>query len=158
MSASRLNRPLERRDLLLAAPVVVGVVWGVKQLLAPDYDVCPICLGERATSCGAPGCNRGSVPCAGACLKPDTPGWQRMTVANHRPDELWMRFVHDDGSWTAWSQNHIGEVVEKVDGRWVNRGRCPRCRGTAKEPCPACQGRNACPRCRGAGVVRRLLW
>jgi len=68
-----------------------------------------------------------------------------------------MRFIHDDGSWTAWSQYHVGEVIEKVNGRWVSKGKCLVCGGKATEPCPACRGRTFCQRCSGEGRVRRYF-
>ena len=48
-----------------------------------------------------------------------------MNVAGHSPNELWMRFDDDDRSWQAWGQAHVGDVIEKINGRWVNQGRGP---------------------------------
>jgi hypothetical protein len=153
--SNRVRHALGRRELLFAIPVVLAGAWGVKRYVMPEYDVCPACGGERVESCGAPGCTRGRVPCPGPCLKPSSPGWQRMKVAGHGPNQLWMRFVHDDGSWTAWSRNHIGEVIEKVDGRWTNKGKCPTCQGRATQVCPACQAKRTCARCGGEGRLQR---
>ena len=144
-----------RRDWILAALLLCATLWGVKQYLMPEYEVCPACQGSRTASCGAPGCDRGRVPCDGLCLKRDAPGWTHLDVRGHSPDELWMRFYHDDGTWVAWSQAHIGQVIEKVDGRWVNKGTCPICGGTGLKPCPSCHGRLACSKCGGAGRFRR---
>jgi hypothetical protein len=144
-----------RRRLLLALPLCAGVVWGVKQYVMPEYGPCPVCQGRGVVSCGAPGCDHVFVPCDGPCLKKSTPGWRHMNVAGHRPSELWMRFDNDDGTWVAWSQAHIGQVIEKVDGRWVNKGKCPVCGGKGVKPCPRCHAGLACTRCAGTGRIRR---
>jgi hypothetical protein len=81
-----------------------------------------------------------------------------MKVAGHSPSALWKRFDNDDGTWVAWTQAHIGEVIEKVDGRWVNKGKCPMCRGRGAKPCPRCHGQSACNRCAGTGQVRRWFF
>jgi hypothetical protein len=142
------------RWILLAVVLCAAVVWGVKQYVMPDYRVCPTCQGQRWLSCGAPACTHGRVPCDGSCLKRDAPGWVHMNVSGHSPDELWMRFDNDDRTWTAWTQAHVGQAIEKVDGRWVNKGVCPKCQGTGAMPCPSCHGRLACGRCAGVGQVR----
>ena len=55
----------------LAGFLSLGVILGMKQYVMPCYDPCPVCLGQGVVSCGAPGCDRGHVPCDGACLKKD---------------------------------------------------------------------------------------
>jgi len=149
---------LARGRILLALLLGVGAAWSVKQYVMPEYDTCSVCHGRRVVSCGAPGCDQGFVPCDGPCLKRSTPGWMHMKVAGHSPSALWKRFDNDDGTWVAWTQAHIGEVIEKVDGRWVNKGKCPMCRGRGAKPCPRCHGQSACNRCAGTGQVRRWFF
>lgn len=67
--------------------------------------------------------------CPGNCLKLTTPGWQ--TIAGRDPNVRWMKFRESDG-WSAWSTNHVGEVIEFANGRAVNKGKCPICGGTGR--------------------------
>jgi hypothetical protein len=135
------------------------VAWSIEQLYFPMFDDCDFCGKTGALACGAPDCVNGRVRCTAACLKKDDPGWQHMDVAGHSPNELWMRFDNDDHGWKAWSQGHIGELIEKVDGKWVDKGACPVCQGTGRMPCPVCHSSKKCPRCDGAGVTRHwYLW
>lgn len=74
--------------------------------------------------------------CPGNCLKPSTPGWRKMNVPG-KPDHLvWMVFPYKDtgtrGGSEYWSNDHMGEVIEYVNGRPINKGKCPICRGTGK--------------------------
>lgn len=146
------------RWILLTVVLSATVVWGVKQYVMPEYRACPACHGQRWLSCGAPACDHGRVPCDGACLKRSSPGWVHMNVRGHSPDELWMRFYNDDGSWIAWTQAHVGQTIEKVGGRWANKGACPKCQGTGLLPCPNCHSRLACATCAGIGQVRSWLF
>ncbi len=72
--------------------------------------------------------------CPGNCLKPSMPGWHKMNVPG-TPDRLvWMVFPYLDpagkGGSEYWSNDHMGEVIEYVNGRPVNKGKCPICHGT----------------------------
>jgi len=71
-------------------------------------------------------CYRAGV-CPGNCLKANDPRWQHLPGKD--PNELWIKFPFS-GGWNAWSQNHIGQVVEYVNGKPENKGTCPICGGT----------------------------
>jgi len=78
--------------------------------------------------------------CPGNCLKPSMQGWHKMTVAGC-PDRLvWMVYPYLDpagkGGSEYWSNDHMGEVIEYVNGRPVNKGKCPICGGTGKVSLP----------------------
>lgn len=79
--------------------------------------------------------------CPGNCLKPSMPGWRKMSVPG-TPDRLvWMVFPYLEpagkGGSEYWSNDHMGEVIEYVNGRPVNKGTCPICGGTGKVSLPA---------------------
>ena len=80
-----------------------------------------------------------------------------MNVAGHDAKELWQKFQNRQGGYKAWSQAHLGEVVEMQNGEPVNLGPCKVCSGTAHVPCRQCQGtgKTLCLMCRGKGVVPR---
>lgn len=155
--AASNGAPASRGAIAVVVVLLLALVWGGKQYAMPDFVACPDCGGRGVASCGASGCERGEVDCPGTCLRASSPGWQKLNVRGHSADELWMRFVHDDGSWVAWNDSHKGEVIEKVAGRWVNRGRCPVCRGKTRVACAKCQGKVACERCAGLGRLRTWL-
>lgn len=74
--------------------------------------------------------------CPGNCLKPSMKGWRKMKVEG-TPDRLvWMVFPYLDkagkGGSEYWSNDHMGEVIEYVNGRPKNMGKCPICNGTGK--------------------------
>ncbi len=74
--------------------------------------------------------------CPGNCLKPSMPGWRKMNVPG-KPDYLvWMVYPYLDpagkGGSEYWSNDHMGEVIEYVNGRPINKGKCPICGGTGK--------------------------
>jgi len=78
--------------------------------------------------------------CPGNCLKPSMQGWHKMTVPGC-PDRLvWMVYPYLDpagkGGSEYWSNDHMGEVIEYVNGRPVNKGKCPICGGTGKVSLP----------------------
>lgn len=143
------------RSVLLALVGLLVVVLVGQRLLNPVYEPCAACEHTGRVSCGAEGCVHGSVPCPGHCIKADDPGWAPMAVDGHPADELWLRFDNADGSYAAWTRAHVGEVVERVDGRYVNQGRCPICNGTTRVACSACNAARPCPTCRGRGQIRR---
>jgi hypothetical protein len=131
------------------------LVWGLKQALAPNTIPCSTCDGGGGMACGAPGCELGRVSCTGPCLRKDTAGWQTANVPNSPPDLLWKPFYNQDGSIQWVSQNHLGQVMEEVNGRWSLTGNCKVCNGTQRMPCPACQGKKPCPTCGGKGWIRK---
>lgn len=74
--------------------------------------------------------------CPGNCLKPGMKGWRKMKVEG-TPDRLvWMIYPYLDkegkGGYEYWSNDHMGEVIEYVNGRPKNKGKCPICNGTGK--------------------------
>jgi len=69
--------------------------------------------------------------CPGNCLKANDPRWQHMQVAGHAGTDLWIKFPYRGGS-RSWNQNHIGEVIEYVNGMPENKGACPICGGTGR--------------------------
>ncbi len=78
--------------------------------------------------------------CPGNCLKPSMPGWRKMNVPG-KPDRLvWMVYPYLDpegrGGSEFWSNDHMGEVIEYVNGRPINKGVCPICNGTGKVSLP----------------------
>jgi hypothetical protein len=143
------------KSVLVALFFLIFLAWSIRQLVFPTYDVCDVCAGTGVLSCGAPGCVNGKVRCPASCLKRDDPGWQHLDVPGHNPNDLWMRFDNDDGGSTAWTQAHIGELIVKVDGHWVDQGACPVCHATGWIPCPVCHGGKVCPVCKGEGRLRR---
>jgi hypothetical protein len=156
----KVERPKPKTEVpgwlgaLIIVVALVGVYWAAKQLAFPTFHPCEACEGTGILSCGAPGCVHGKVRCPGSCLKKDDPGWFHMEVAGHSPDDLWMRFDNDDGSWQAWNQNHIGDSIVKVNGQWTDEGKCQICGGTGLAPCPVCHAKKLCEVCDGTGRVR----
>jgi hypothetical protein len=69
------------------------------------------------------------VPCPNHCLQLGEGNWIHMHVDGHPDTDLWTKYFNDDGTWTAWTQAHVGQVVEKVNGVYVNQGVCPVCHG-----------------------------
>jgi hypothetical protein len=67
--------------------------------------------------------------CPANCLKANDPRWQRLPDKD--PNELWIRFPFS-GGWAAWSNHHIGDRVEYVNGKPQNLGTCPVCGGTGE--------------------------
>jgi hypothetical protein len=135
-----------------AARTVLWAVLGImllalvgQRLLDPVYEPCAACEHTGRVSCGAEGCVH----------KADDPGWATAAVEGHSPDEQWLRFDNVDGSYASWSRAHVGDAVEMVDGRYVNRGHCPVCAGTTRVACSACNAGRLCPTCRGRGRIRR---
>lgn len=78
--------------------------------------------------------------CPGNCLKLSTPGWKKMNVPGTPSRLVWMVFPYLDpegkGGSEYWSNDHLGEVIEYVNGRPINRGACPICKGSGKISLP----------------------
>ncbi len=117
--------------------------------------VCFQCNGTGMMKCPDPGCKGGLVDCPGPCLKLSRGTWVHMEVANHPPTDLWQKFQQADGTWQAWNQNHVGQVIEMQNGKAVNVGNCPVCGGTAHVKCPVCKGTGevVCTICEGKKIV-----
>jgi hypothetical protein len=77
-------------------------------------------------------CPNGTVPCPNHCLKRETEGWTSMEVEGHPDTDVWMKFRNDDGTTRAYNQQHIGHVIELVNGTYTDTGVCPVCRGTTR--------------------------
>jgi hypothetical protein len=134
---------------------------------------CPTCKGAAQLACTTKKCDHGNIPCPNPrCLKLSDSGWVK------KPDGLrWKRFNGPNGAWWEWSEHHIGQVVDKVNGQWQNLGTCPVCggvstitdpvcRGSSEMPCPTCVKRTKsppcpdkcdagtvqCPTCKGTGL------
>jgi tetratricopeptide (TPR) repeat protein len=69
--------------------------------------------------------------CPGNCLKANDPRWHHAHVQGHPDTDLWIDFHYAHGS-KSWSQNHIGDVIEYVNGEPTNKGTCPICGGTTR--------------------------
>jgi hypothetical protein len=100
-----------------------------------DSKVCVACGGAGTVPCRARDCSGGKLECPGPCLKLSRGEWVHLNVAGHDPNELWQRFPTGNGKYAAWSQGHVGEVIEVQNGQPVNIGRCKICGGTGKVEC-----------------------
>ncbi len=118
---------------------------------------CPACKGAK--TCAVGGCDTGKVSCTGKCLKASSPGWKKKKVDGHSDDELWMEYTWRSAKGThtqAWSQGHIGEVIEVLPGgEPINKGRCEPCGGSSFVACKTCSGTDRCTLCAGAGKLTR---
>jgi hypothetical protein len=115
---------------------------------------CPECTGQGVVVCKVKTCQNGKVICPNSCLKKENGPWVKMKVAGHGPEELWKRYNNPDGTWRAWTQAHIGEVIELKNGKHENSGKCSKCSGTTRVDCQKCKGEPVqCPLCKGAKVV-----
>jgi hypothetical protein len=76
----------------------------------------------------------GTFPCPNHCLQFDTGEWVHLAANGHSDSDLWQKFYNDDGSGGAYSEAHIGHVIKKVNGSWVDTGVCPVCQGKGWVP------------------------
>jgi hypothetical protein len=123
----------------------------------PGEKVCFACKGEGLISCGAPGCVGGKVDCPGPCLKLSRGVWKHLDMPGHAPSDVWQVFrnqVTGKGG-KAWSQVHVGEVIEYQNNEPVNIGKCKICGGTGKVKCEVCKGTGqvSCPICEGKKFI-----
>lgn len=77
-------------------------------------------------------CANGTEACPNNCLKRETEGWRSMDVKGHPPTDVWMTFTDDKGSWVAFNQNHVGHVIQRVNGTPTDVGVCPVCKGSTR--------------------------
>jgi hypothetical protein len=131
----------------VVSPQVSGPKEGVK--------ICFACNGTGTIKCVAPGCVNGMVDCPGPCLKLDRGVWIHMDVPGHPPTDVWQKFNEPDGSYAAYSQNHVGHVIAMQNGKAVDTGPCAICGGSGKVPCKVCKGtgRVTCPICEGQKFI-----
>jgi hypothetical protein len=139
--------------LLLSGVGYMGYVAFHKEYVTVP---CPDCHGTGKASCGAPGCVNGTVPCPNPeCLQFSRGEWIYMHVDGHSDSDQWQKFYNSDGGWEAYSQAHIGHVIQLVNNHWTDMGLCPVCHGTGKAECPVCHGGKLCPTCQGKGTVQK---
>lgn len=67
--------------------------------------------------------------CPNSCLKADDPRWQR-----EKNGTLWIRFYNSPRDYMSWSTHHIGQIIAREGGQWVNKGGCPTCNSTTRVP------------------------
>jgi hypothetical protein len=80
-----------------------------------------------------------------------------MEVAGHDPNELWQKFPNQSGrgGYQAWTQGHVGEVIQYQNGVAVNVGKCKVCGGATKVTCKTCAGtgKQTCEVCQGKKFI-----
>jgi hypothetical protein len=118
-----------------------------------ELKTCFNCDGTGKVGC--PNGKDGDMDCPGPCLKLSKGKWEHLEVDGHLPTDLWQKFTKADGSWSAWNQNHVGDVIEYQNGNPVDIGKCKICGGTGKVKCTICagSGKITCPICDGQRVV-----
>ncbi|HXI73048.1 MAG TPA: hypothetical protein VNN22_22135 [Verrucomicrobiae bacterium] len=117
--------------------------------------ICFACKGAATIKCLAPGCVNGQVDCPGTCLRLSRGTWIHMDVPGHSPTDLWQKFNQGDGSYTAYTQAHVGHIIAMQNGKAVDIGPCPVCGGAGKVSCPVCKGtgQQACLICGGKKYI-----
>ncbi|MDZ4816020.1 MAG: hypothetical protein SGI71_07110 [Verrucomicrobiota bacterium] len=123
---------------------------------APTDYPCNVCVGKGSGKCQAHGCVEGKLECTDPCIKPNKGKWEHLEVAGHDPKELWQKF-YNKGSTTlyrGWNQGHYGELINyDASGAPVNAGKRPKCSGSMKVACQACEGKGERD---NAGFVKAL--
>ena len=118
---------------------------------------CFQCGGTGKTTCPDPKCKKGQTICPGKCMKLSVGVWEHMNVPGHPPTELWQKFRYgpNGASSVAWTQGHVGDVIEMRNGMPVNIGKCAVCGGKTQIKCPICKGAAtvSCNICEGLNVV-----
>jgi uncharacterized protein YlaI len=116
---------------------------------------CFQCNGTGKMKCPAPTCQKGEVDCPGSCLQLTKGTWVHMEVAGHPPTDVWQKFNKSGGGWTAYNQNHVGHIIQMVNGEATDVGVCPVCHGKAKVKCTLCNstGEVVCSLCEGKKTV-----
>lgn len=112
---------------LIILVLLVGVLGYVSFKTFVPERVVTVDAGESVASCPS-----GTIPCPNDCLKREADGWTHLNVKGHPDSDIWMQFVHADGKWEAYNQGHIGHVIEMRNGKYVDIGECPVCRGTTR--------------------------
>jgi len=138
--------------IVVGSALVVGGYWF---FVPHELETCVACGGTGARSCPAPGCMNGRAPCTGACIKRESPNWQITNNPHFPPNTLTLRYDNDDGSYSEVSQNHVGQTMTLVNGRWNLGGACSVCGGTGRMICPACSGKLVCFTCKGKKEVSK---
>jgi hypothetical protein len=85
-------------------------------------------MKAQNTAAAIRSCMRGICP--GSCLKPSDPRWQ---VIPSLGAGKWCKFTMSDGhggtGWHAFSEGHMGDMIQMVDGKPTDMGPCPVCGG-----------------------------
>lgn len=134
---------------------LIGVASGFAQDKAPESTkACFACAGTGETRCKVVGCRDGEVDCPAPCLKISRGNWIHKNVPGHDPKELWQEF-RGRTSRKAWSQGHLGQVIQMQNGEPVNIGPCKTCGGTTRVKCGICRGtgETSCEICDGEKIV-----
>ena len=143
--------------LLLASVAATDSTNSAPGTAAPaeKTKVCFQCKGAGKIKCTVPSCKNGQADCPGPCLKLSKGVWIHMHVDGHPPEDVWQKFEGTGGKWSAWSQAHVGEVIQMQNGEPVNIGKCTICGGTGHVKCSLCKGTGeiVCPICEGKKVV-----
>lgn len=119
------------------------------------YVKCSRCQGEGRMKCPARGCVDGMVDCPGPCLKLSVGIWER-NIRGLPPGILGRKFPYADGNgYYAWSEHHLGQVIEMVNGEPKNMGACKICGGKGKVTCGTCNGAGTvvCNVCGGRKMI-----
>ncbi len=133
----------------------------IKETPLPTHDKdgrplisCPDCQGTGQGPCQASKCLKGLVQCPQPCLKLTVGDWEKLKVKDHDPELVW-QVVRKGNTWRAWSQEHVGELIQEVNGELVNTGKCSACAGTTMVACPQCLGsaKGICGICKGIRVL-----
>ena len=143
--------------LLILVVLLGGVGYLGVVALSPSYVTvtCPDCHGTGKIANASPDCVNGTIPCPNLdCLEPTRGEWEHMHVDGHPETQLWHRFSLPDGRWEAYSDAHIGHVIQLVKDHWTDMGLCPICHGTGRAPCPTS---DICPTCHGKGTVQKKV-
>lgn len=113
---------------------------------------CFQCKGTGQTKCSGASCQSGMKDCAGPCLKLSVGTWEK--IPGEDPNKIFRKYPKP-GGWQAWSQHHLGEVIEIQNGVPVNIGACKVCGGKGKVSCGTCQGKGmiTCELCGGSKLV-----
>src|SRR5882724_11769887 len=137
-----------------ASPEVAAAPASSPEVPRADEKICFACKGTGSIKCTA-GCVDGKVDCPGNCLRLNRGAWVHMDVPGHPPTDLWQKFNQPDGSYTAYTQGHVGHVIAMQGGKAVDTGPCPICGGTTKVVCSVCKGtgNQVCMICEGKKFV-----
>jgi hypothetical protein len=112
---------------------------------------CPQCVGTGTVKCAITNCVEGKIDCPGVCLRLNKGVWKKMEVKGHAGNRVWQEFKRANGTWAAWNDHHLGEVIAYENGNPVLKGKCPVCTGTTQVACTACKGagETTCSLCQG---------
>jgi hypothetical protein len=146
---------LKRHTFIYLAVLLIGIAQCLsEEALRETTKDCFACFGKGQTSCKIAGCKKGEVDCPAPCLKLSKGNWIHKDVPGHSANELWQEF-RGKSLRKAWSQGHIGQVIQMQNGEPVNIGTCKTCNGTTRVKCGTCKGtgESICSICDGKKIV-----